>query len=312
MTLDPDSDALVARLRELKLPRYEMLSPAEARAAMAASRKAAAVQPPIIFQTLDFEIPTAGPAVNVRLYRPVDSNVALPVLIFFHGGGWVLGDLESHDILCRRLANAAGCAVLAVDYRLAPESKFPAPLDDAIAATNWVFDNAMKLNVDARRVAIGGDSAGANLAAVVTHVARDAGAPPIRFQLLIYPVVDLGFGYPSHQLNEDALPVLGGTMIWFRDHYLSDPAQRGDWQASPLLADNFRGLPPAYVLTAGYDPLADEGRAYANKLASSGVSVEHRRYPGQIHGFLTMGVNFPTTESAVLEIGEVLRRAVAM
>jgi len=312
MTLDPDSGALVARLRELKFPRYETLSPAEARAAMAASRKAAAVQPPIIFQTLDFEVPTAGHAVNVRLYRPVDSDIALPVLIFFHGGGWVLGDLESHDILCRRLANAAGCAVLAVDYRLAPESKFPAALDDAIAATNWVFDNAMKLNVDARRVSIGGDSAGANLAAVVTHLARDTGAPPIRFQLLIYPVVDLGFGYPSHQLEEDALPVLGETMIWFRDHYLSDSAQRGDWRASPLLAADFSGLPPAYVLTAGYDPLADEGRAYADKLASSGVSVEHRHYPGQIHGFLTMGVNFPTTESAVLEIGKALRRAVAM
>jgi acetyl esterase len=312
MTLDPDSGALIARLRELQLPRYETLSPEEARAAMAASRKAAAVQPPEIFQTQDFEIPINGHAVKARLYRPVASVAPLPMLVFFHGGGWVLGDLESHDILCRRLANAAGYAVLSVEYRLAPESKFPAALDDAIAATNWVFDNATRLNVDPRRVAVGGDSAGANLAAVVAHLARDAGAPLIRLQLLIYPVVDLYFGLPSHQLKEDALPVLGETMIWFRDHYLSDPAQRGNWRASPLLAENFSGLPPAYVVTAGYDPLADEGRAYADKLASSGVTVKHRHYPGQIHGFLTMGVAFPTTESAVAEIGEALRRAAAI
>lgn len=311
MTFDPDSGALVARLRELKLPRYETLSPEEARAAMATSRKAAAVEPPDVFQTQDFEIPVDSHARKARLYRPITSAAALPLLVFFHGGGWVLGDLDSHDILCRRLANSSGCAVLAVDYRLAPESKFPAALDDAIATTNWAFENATKLNIDPHRVAIGGDSAGANLAAVVTHVARDAGAPPIRFQLLIYPVVDLHFGHPSHQLKEDALPVLGETMIWFRDHYLSDPAQRGNWRASPLLAENFSCLPPAYVVTAGYDPLADEGRAYAEKLASSGVTVKHRHYPGQIHGFLTMGVEFPTTESAVAEIGEVLRQAVA-
>jgi acetyl esterase len=276
MTFDPDSAAFVARLRELNPPRYETLSPEEARAAMAASRKAAAVQPPDIFQTEDFEIPVGSRAVKARLYRPVAPVAALPMLIFFHGGGWVLGDLESHDILCRRLANAAGYAVLAVDYRLAPESKFPAALEDAIAATNWVFDNATKLNVDPRHVAVGGDSAGANLAAVVTHIARDAGEPLIRFQLLIYPVVDLYFGLPSHQLRENALPVLGETMIWFRDHYLTDPAQRGNWRASPLLAENFSGLPPAYVVTAGYDPLADEGRAYADKLASNGVTVKHR------------------------------------
>jgi acetyl esterase len=158
------------------------------------------------------------------------------------------------------------------------------------------------LQVDPRRVAIGGDSAGANLAAVVAHEARDAGAPAIRFQLLIYPVVELGFTHASHQLKEDALPVLGETMIWFRDHYLGNPSDRADWRASPLLANTFSGLPPAFVLTAGYDPLAE-------KLAGNGGAVEHRHYAGQIHGFLTMGVNFPTTVSALNEIGTALRRA---
>jgi acetyl esterase len=309
MTFDPDSAAFVARLRELNLPRYETLSPDEARAAMAAARRAADIQPPPIAQSCEVEIPVADHTIKARLYRPVAGNAVVPVLIFFHGGGWVLGDLESHDILCRRLANAGQCAVLAVDYRLAPENKFPAAVDDAIAATAWLFENAASLQVDPRRVAIGGDSAGANLAAVVAHEARDAGAPAIRFQLLIYPAVELGFAHASHQLKEDALPVLGETMIWFRDHYLDSPSDRADWRASPLLAKTFSGLPPAYILTAGYDPLADEGRAYAEKLAGGGAAVEHRHYAGQIHGFLTMGVNFPTTASALNEIGTALRQA---
>jgi acetyl esterase len=309
MTLDPDSAAFVARIRELNLPRYESLSPDEARAAMAAARRVAAIQPPPIARSREVEIPVADHAIKARLYRPVAGDAVLSVLIFFHGGGWVLGDLESHDILCRRLANAGQCAILAVDYRLAPENKFPAAVDDAIAATAWLFENAASLQVDPRRVAIGGDSAGANLAAVVAHEARDAGAPAIRFQLLIYPVVELGFTHASHQLKEDALPVLGETMIWFRDHYLGSPSDRADWRASPLLANTFSGLPPAFVLTAGYDPLADEGRAYAEKLAGNGGAVEHRHYAGQIHGFLTMGVNFPTTVSALNEIGTALRRA---
>jgi acetyl esterase len=223
MALDPDSAAFVTRLRELDLPRYETLSPEQARAAMAAARQAAAVQPPPIGETRDIEIPAGEGKVGARLYRPVSAKGALPGLIFFHGGGWVLGDLESHDILCRRLSNAGECAVLAVDYRLAPENKFPAAVDDAIAATRWAFANAATLGVDQAKIAVGGDSAGANLAAVVALVALDEGAPRICFQVLIYPVVELAFTHPSHKLDEDALPVLGETMVWFRDHYLQDP-----------------------------------------------------------------------------------------
>lgn len=310
MGLDPDSAALVARLRELDLPRYETLTPEQARAAMAAARKAAAVEPPPIGSTLEREIATGNGPIRLRLYRPAGASGVLPGLVFFHGGGWVLGDLETHDILCRRLATASGSLVVAVDYRRAPENRFPAAVEDALAATRWVLSHAAELGTDAARVGLGGDSAGANLAAVAALSARDRGWPAPAFQLLIYPVVDLAFTHPSHRLEGEGLPVLHPTMVWFRDHYLREAAQRDDWRASPLRAASFAALPPAYVLTAGYDPLADEGADYARRLEDAGNSVVHRHYPGQIHGFLTMGPNFPTTIAAVDEIGRWLARMV--
>jgi acetyl esterase len=311
MPLDTDSAALVAKLAELGLPRYETLTPDQARSAMAAARRAAAIEPPSVGEVRDLEIPSAHGKIPARLYRPLETQGRIPGLVFFHGGGWVLGDLESHDILCRRLANAGGCAVLAVDYRLAPEHKFPAAVEDAVTATRWVFANAQTLDIDPERIAVGGDSAGANLAAVVCHIARDEGKPRIRLQLLIYPVVELAFAHPSHQLREDHLPVLGETMIWFREHYLSGPEHQQDWRASPLLAKSFSALPPAYVLTAGYDPLSDEGAAYAARLAQAGVQVARRHFAGQVHGFLTMGVGFPTTKLAIFEIGQALKRSLS-
>jgi acetyl esterase len=307
MTLDPDSAAFVARVRELKLPRYESLSPQDAREAMAAARQAAEVLPPAIGETRDYVMPVAGgESLRGRLYRPIGANGRLPVLVYFHGGGWVIGDLESHDILCRRLSNAAKCAVFAVDYRLAPEYKFPAAVNDAAESAKWVFANAQLLEIVPEKVAAGGDSAGANLAAVLALMSRDGELPKLLYQLLIYPVVDLGFSFPSHQLNEPGLPVLGTTMLWFRDHYLQSVDQAKDWRASPLSATSFSGLAPAYVLTAGYDPLRDEGRAYGERLAQAGVRVRYRHYPGQIHGFLSTGAGFPTTEMAIGEIGEEL------
>jgi acetyl esterase len=311
MPLDADSAALLYRLAELGLPRYETLTPDQARSAMAAARRAAAIELPSVGEIRDLEIPAAHGKIPARLYRPLDASGPLPGLVFFHGGGWVLGDLESHDILCRRLANAGECAVLAVDYRLAPEHRFPSAVEDAINSTRWVFANARTLEIDPDRIAVGGDSAGANLAAVLCHVTRDEGKPRIRLQLLIYPVVELAFTHPSHQLKEDHLPVLGDTMIWFREHYLSEPKQQQDWRASPLLAKSFSALPPAYVLTAGYDPLSDEGVAYAGKLEQAGVKVTRRHFPGQIHGFLTMGVGFPTTELAISEIGQALKQSLS-
>lgn len=309
MAFDPDCAALVARFRELRLPRYETLTPAEARAAMAAAREAAKLEPPPIGATLDLVIPCGTHQIAARLYRPLGGAGVLPALLFFHGGGWVLGDLSSHDILCRHLANAGNCAVLAVEYRLAPEHKFPAAIEDAIAATQWAVANAGELEIDPDAIAVGGDSAGATLATVVAHLSRDGKLPRFALQLLIYPTVDLNFTYPSHALQDEALPVLSKTMVWFRDHYLPSASDRSDWRASPLLAERFEGLPSAYVLTAGYDPLCDEGAAYAARMRDAGVAVSHRHYPGQIHGFLTMGPGFPTTKGALAEIGAALKQA---
>jgi acetyl esterase len=304
MPFDPDCAAFVARLRELNLPRYETLTPPEAREAMTAARKVAAVVPPPVAEVRDITVETSEGSLRARLYRPATDAALRPALVFFHGGGWVLGDLDSHDILCRRLSIAGNSNIIAFDYRLAPERKFPAAVDDAIAATEWVFENTSTLQFDSDRIGVGGDSAGANLAATVTHHFRDEVAQRIAFQLLIYPVVDSTFSYPSHALDEPGLPVLGSTMLWFRDFYLNSKDDQKDWRASPLLAKNFFNLPPSYVLTAGYDPLADEGTAYVARLSEAGVPVFHRHFPGQIHGFLTMGAQFPTTECALFDIGK--------
>jgi acetyl esterase len=303
MTFDPDCAALVTRLHELNLPRYETMTPLQAREAMAAARASAAIEPPAIAESRDIIAETSEGSLRARLYRPGNDEEPRPTLVFFHGGGWVLGDLDSHDILCRRLSIAGKSNVIAFNYRLAPESKFPAAANDAIAAVEWVFKNALALRLDPRRIGVGGDSAGANLAATAAHQRRDTGAQDIAFQLLIYPAVDMAFSFPSHRLDEPGLPVLGSTMLWFRNFYLNSVDEQKDWRASPLLAKSFLNLPPSYILTAGFDPLADEGAAYVTKLSNAGVPVFHRHFPGQIHGFLTIGPQFPTTEGALFDIG---------
>jgi acetyl esterase len=212
-----------------------------------------------------------------------------PGLIYFHGGGWVIGDLESHDQVCRALANAARLIVIAVDYRLAPESRFPAAVADALAATRWIAEHAAVLGVDRDKLAVAGDSAGGNLAAVVALAARDAAGPPIGAQLLIYPVTDMSRERASHRRHADQLPLTRGALRWFLDHYIADARDREDWRASPLCAAHFRELAPALVITAGFDILSDEGDAYAEALKSAGVRVTHAQFAGQIHGFLSMG-----------------------
>ncbi len=304
--LDEDSAALVRGLRSLNIPRTETLTPLQARAAMAAARRARAPLPVPMGEVRDLDLGTEKNHIAGRLYRP-NAQRDLPLLVFFHGGGWVLGDLESHDLLCRRLALAGKTNVLAVDYRLAPENKFPSAVEDAIEAVDWAFAHAGELQVNVARIMVGGDSAGGNLAAVVAHERRNNNKPRLACQILIYPATDLACASPSYQIAEDGFPVLGSTMIWFRDHYLAERFQEEDWRASPLRASDFSDLPPAYVLTAGYDPLSDEGRAYANKLVNSDVSVVHHHYPGQIHGFLSMGPELPTTETAIAELGAYMR-----
>jgi acetyl esterase len=230
------------------------------------------------------KVPGPGGDIPVRIYTPPNVLVTRPGLVWFHGGGWVFGDLEGADNNARGLCMAADCVVVSVDYRLAPEAKFPAAADDCYAVTEWVAEHAADLRIDAKRVAVGGDSAGGNLAAVVAQLARNAG-PELSYQMLIYPVTDANFGTGSYTENAVGYLLTKEDMEWFWECYLNAPADAKDPKAAPLQAANLAGLPPAIVITAEYDPLRDEGEAYAAKLQAAGVPVECVRYPGMIHGF---------------------------
>ena len=234
--------------------------------------------------------------VPIRAYRPARAAKAevLPALVYFHGGGWTIGDLDTHDVLCRELANGARCEVFSVEYRLAPEAPFPAAVDDCIAATEFVS----KISKSGR-IAVGGDSAGGNLAAVVALHARDAGGPSLCFQLLIYPATDQNMESESLRRNGEGYLLTRPMMEKFRANYLPRPSDYADWRASPALARSHAGLPPAFVLTAGFDPLLDEGRQYAELLARAGVEVAYRDYPDMIHGFVLMGGALDTANAAV-------------
>jgi acetyl esterase len=254
----------------------------------------------------------AGPAgpIPVRIYRPAAAPAAgAACLVWYHGGGWVIGDLESADPTARKLANRSGAVVVSVDYRLAPEHPYPAAVDDCVAALDAVRREAAGLGVDSARLAVGGDSAGGNLAAVVAIDARDRGVA-LRHQLLVYPVCDATLSQPSVEENGEGYLLTKGAMAWFVGHYLGagDPT---DWRVSPLFAADVAGVAPATVITAEYDPLRDEGRAYAERLAAAGVEVAHRCFAGQIHGFFGLGAVTPAAGEAVAFAGERLRAALA-
>lgn len=242
--------------------------------------------------------------VPVRSYRPagVAKTEALPALVYFHGGGWTIGDLDTHDVFCRQLASGARCEVFSVEYRLAPEAPFPAAVEDCIAAMDFLSERSACL-------AVGGDSAGGNLAAVVALHARDAGGPAICFQLLIYPATDQNLETESLARNGSDYLLTRPLMERFRANYLPRAADYADWRASPALAKSHAGLPPAFVLTAGFDPLRDEGRQYAELLARAGVEVEYRDYPDMIHGFILMGGVLDTANAALADCCAALRRA---
>ena len=225
----------------------------------------------------------------------------------FHGGGWVIGDLDTHDVACRKLADQGQLIVISVDYRRAPEHKFPAAADDAVAATTWISDHAKELGLDAARLTVGGDSAGGNLAAVVAISARDGNGPAIAGQVLIYPATDFAMTHPSHREPETSILLTHSVIRWFADHYLNGAADVHDWRASPARASTLVGLPPAYVLTAGADPLRDEGDEYARRLKKAGVPVTYRHFAGQFHGFFTMGKLLQQANVAAGEIGAWLK-----
>ena len=306
VTLDPDAAAVFKAFQEAGRPPYETVSPAEAREFYSQARFVSNPEPPELDQVQPLTIASPAGPIPARVYmplRPREANGLAPCLAFFHGGGWTIGNLDSHDVVCRKLADEGELMVVSVDYRLAPEHKFPAAVDDAIASTKWIAENAKQFGIDASRLMVGGDSAGGNLAAVVAISARDGNGPDIAGQLLIYPAIDFAMTHPSHREPETSILLTHSVIRWFRDHYLSGAADVGDWRASPARARTLIGLPPAYVLTAGADPLRDEGNEYARRLKEAGVAVTHRTFPGQFHGFFTMGKLLQQANVAAGEIG---------
>ena len=307
--LDPQARALIDLMVQRQVPPVHILSPAEARSAYRDRRAYTQPDPPPVAEARHLHTDAGVP---LRLYRPLDAGhgaPARPVLVYFHGGGWTIGDLDTHDVLCRQLCAAAGIAVVAVDYRLGPEHRFPAAVDDCLAATRWVRREATALGIDGTRLAVGGDSAGGNLAAVVALSLRDAADFEPAFQLLIYPATDQRAGAPSHTTNGQGYLLTADSIAYYRGHYFADPAQWGDWRGSPLLAADLGRLPPALVLTAGYDPLRDEGLHYADALSAAGNRVQYICFERQVHGFITMGRVLDEANTAVALCASVLKAA---
>jgi acetyl esterase len=310
VTLDPDASAVYKAFQEAGRPPYETVTPVEARELYLKGRFVTNPEPPELEKVEPLAIPAPHGSIPARIYTPKTlrkANGLAPVLVFFHGGGWVIGNLDSHDVVCRKLADEGQLMVISVDYRLAPEHKFPAAVDDAIEATKWIAGNAEQLGIDASRLTVGGDSAGGNLAAVVAIAARDGNGPAITGQVLIYPAIDFAMTHPSHSEPETSVLLTHSVIKWFRDHYLNSATDTADWRASPARATTLIGLPPAYVLTAGADPLRDEGDEYAGRLKEAGVPVTYRTFPGQFHGFFTMGKLLQQANVAASDIGAWLK-----
>jgi len=312
--LHPDARALLDLIEERGLPAMHTLTPVDARAFYRDRRFFTQPAAPEVGGVIDTRCEGPHGAIPLRIYRPLGAGASparastLPALVYYHGGGWTIGDLDTHDVLCRELCNAGGTVVVAVDYRMGPEHRFPAAVDDCIAATSWVHRQASELGIDPTRLAVGGDSAGGNLAAVVSIAARDAGTLPIAYQLLIYPATDMRRGHPSHTENGSGYLLTSETIGYYHDHYIADPAHDLDWRASPLLHPDLSRLPPALVLTAGFDPLRDEGFDYANRLVAAGNRATYVCFERQIHGFITMGKVIDEANAAVtLCAGELAR-----
>lgn len=309
--LHPQAQAFIDLLIERKVPPTHTLTPADARKFYRERRAVTQPEPSQVAEVRELSAPGPQGAIPLRYYRPLghEAGAVLPVLVYYHGGGWTIGDLDTHDTLCRELCNLSGCAVVAVDYRMGPEHRFPAAVDDALAATYWVRAQSATLGVDASRLAVGGDSAGGNLAAVVAIAARDAGDLPVAFQLLIYPATDMRCVHPSHTSNGQGFVLTSDSIRYFHDNYIDDPAHDLDWRASPLLHPDLSRLPPALVLTAGYDPLRDEGLDYARALTAAGNRAAYVCFERQIHGFITMGRLIDEANAAVSMCAAELRRA---
>lgn len=307
MPLNPQAQALLEQLAASGAPPLHELSVAEARQVIV-DLFAIPDEPDPVGKVMNRHIPGAEGDIPIRIYTP-EGNGPFPILVYFHGGGWVIGNLDAYDPTCRALTHAAGCLVVSVDYRLAPEHKFPAAPEDCYAALRWVAMHGASINGDPTRLAIGGDSAGGNLTAVVALMARDRGGPNLAYQLLIYPVTDHNYETVSYRENADGYLLTKEAMVWFWNHYLRSEADGKSPLASPLRAEHVQGLPPALVLTAELDPLRDEGEAYAARLQAAGVPVTLTRYDGAIHGFFSLGHVLDQGKQAIAEAAAALRAA---
>jgi acetyl esterase len=286
-------------------------TPDEARAEFKRDMKTVDAPAPAVQRIEDREIPGPAGALRARIYDSRgDRSATLPLLVYFHGGGWIRGDIETHDSTCRVLAVETPCIIVSVDYRLAPEHRFPAAVEDAYAALRWVAANAERLGGDPRRIAVGGDSSGGNIAAAVTALARDRGGPAVAYQLLIYPVIDLGGETPSKRAFSKGYFL--DYMHFYVASYLGPKGDPRDPLASPLLREDLTCLPPAFIVTAGYDPLRDEGEAYARRLAEAGVPVEHARFEDMIHGFISLRALVPDADDGLKQCAAALRKTLRL
>jgi acetyl esterase len=311
MELHPQTQAVLDKMAAMGLQPPDHLPVAEARAQFMRSRALYLAAPEAVASAQDLSVPGPAGAIPVRVYRPAGSQPAtrLPAFVFFHGGGWVFGNLDSHDSLCRSLCNAARCAVVAVDYRLAPEHRFPAAVDDTLAAIRHIAQRGETLGIDGSRLAAGGDSAGGNLTAVAALAFRDQGGPQLALQVLLYAVTDFSLESPAYATLGQGYMLTLDRMRFFRSQYLNGPADVQDWRASPLRAKDLTRLPRALVVTASHDPLIDEAKAYADRLTASGVEVTYRCYPGVVHGFMTMAGAIDLGRKAIDETAASIRSA---
>jgi acetyl esterase len=312
MSLDPQIEFVIGLVKKANAPEFWQLTPDQAREQYLLRVAKLAVKEPI-FRTEDRRIPGPGSHISIRIYTPreIKSGEKLPVLLWSHGGGFVIGSLDTHDSVCRLLANQANCIVVAVDYRLAPEYKFPAAVEDCEAALKWLALHAVEFGADPQAIAVGGDSAGANLATVLAILARDAGHPKLAFQLLIYPCAAPEPETPSHYKFAEGYVLSRNTVTWFFRQYQRNRADLNDFRFAPLVADDLANLPAALVLVAGYDPLRDEGVDYAKRLIEAGNCVRLVNYEGMIHGFFLMGGAVDAAKRAVAESAQALREAFA-
>ncbi len=301
MTLDPQAKWVLDIAIEAKVPPLNEMSAPDAKSTYEERALKLCLKDVPIGQSSDLDIEGPNGLIPLRIYAPVSGDINIPVVVFYHGGGWVIGSRNSHDSLCRQISNEGNFLVISVDYRMGPEAPFPAGPVDGFTAYKWARENAGTYGGDPSLVAVAGDSAGGNLGAVVSLMAREENVKIPDAQWLIYPATNMHMNTQSHDDNGEGYFLTTELMEWFQGHYLPSPEDRDDWRASPILAESLENLPPALVQTAGYDPLKDEGHAYAKRLNDEGGAASYTDYPGMIHGFINLGGAIDTAKAAITE-----------